>query len=78
MLEKYAGDAVMAVFGVPLARANDAESAVRAALSVLEGIRNLDAAHPGLDLDVRVGICTGEAMVEINAPAESALATVTA
>jgi class 3 adenylate cyclase/tetratricopeptide (TPR) repeat protein len=75
MLEKYAGDAVMAVFGVPLARANDAESAVRAALSILEGIRQLNEAHPGLDLDVRVGICTGEAIVEIDAPAESALAT---
>jgi class 3 adenylate cyclase/tetratricopeptide (TPR) repeat protein len=75
LLEKYAGDAVMAVFGVPLARANDAESAVRAALSILEGIRQLNGAHPGLDLDVRVGICTGEAVVEIDAPAESALAT---
>jgi class 3 adenylate cyclase/tetratricopeptide (TPR) repeat protein len=75
MLEKYAGDAVMAVFGVPLARANDAESAVRAALSILEGIRDLNGSHPGLDLDVRVGICTGEAVVEIDAPAESALAT---
>ncbi len=75
MLEKYAGDAVMAVFGVPLARSNDAESAVRAALSVQDGIAELNAAHPGLDLEVRVGICTGEAVVEIDAPPESALAT---
>ena len=74
-LEKYAGDAVMAVFGVPLVRGNDAESAVRAALSILEGIRELNAAHPGLDLEVRVGVCTGEAVVEIDAPAESAIAT---
>jgi class 3 adenylate cyclase len=65
----------MAVFGAPLARSNDAEGAVGAALSILDGIRELNAAHPGLDLEVRVGICTGEAVVEIDAPAESALAT---
>lgn len=75
MLEKYAGDAVMAVFGVPRARDNDAESAVRAALDMLEGMRRLNAANEGLDLEVRVGVCTGEAVVEIDAPAESALAT---
>ncbi len=75
MLEKYAGDAVMAVFGVPRARDNDAESAVRAALDMLQGMRELNAAHEGLDLEVRVGVCTGEAVVEIDAPAESALAT---
>ena len=74
-LEKYAGDAVMAVFGVPLVRGNDAENAVRAALSILEGISESNLAHPGLDLDVRIGICTGDAIVEIDAPAESALAT---
>ncbi len=74
-LEKYAGDAVMAVFGVPLAKSNDAESAVRAALSVLDGIRELNAKHLGLDLEVRVGVCTGEAMVEIDPPPESAIAT---
>ena len=75
LLEKYAGDAVMAVFGVPLARSNDAESAVRAGLSVLEGIRRLNALSDDLDLEVRVGVCTGEAVVEIDAPPESALAT---
>ena len=75
LLEKYAGDAVMAVFGVPLARSNDAESAVRAGLSVLQGIRRLNASNDDLDLEIRVGVCTGEAVVEIDAPPESALAT---
>ena len=45
------------------------------ALGIIQGIRELNAAHPGLDLEVRIGICTGEAVVEIDAPAESALAT---
>jgi class 3 adenylate cyclase/tetratricopeptide (TPR) repeat protein len=75
LLEKYAGDAIMAVFGAPLAHSNDAESAVRAGISVLEGVQQLNAEHDGLDLEVRVGICTGEAMVEIDPPPESALAT---
>lgn len=75
LLEKYAGDAVMAVFGAPLTRSNDAESAVRAGLSVLEGVSELNAAHQNLQLEVRIGICTGEAIVEIDPPPESALAT---
>ncbi|MGH2757697.1 MAG: ATP-binding protein [Actinomycetota bacterium] len=75
ILEKYAGDAVMAVFGAPLARSDDAERAVRAALSILEGISELNERHPGLDLEVRVGVATGEAMVEIDPPPGSSLAT---
>lgn len=75
LVEKYAGDAVMAVFGAPLAHSYDAESAVHAGLSVLEGVHELNASHDDLDLEVRVGICTGEAIVEIDAPPESALAT---
>src|SRR5437867_733573 len=68
-LEKYVGDAVMAVFGAPLARSDDAERAVRAALSILDGVRELNERHAGLDLEVRIGVCTGEAVVEIDAPA---------
>src|SRR5437773_10019336 len=45
--EKYVGDAVMAVFGAPASRSDDAERAVRAALSVLEGIEELTRRHDG-------------------------------
>ena len=62
-IEKYVGDAVMAVFGAPLARSDDAERAVRASLSILEGIAALNERDPSLDLQVRVAVCTGEAIV---------------
>ncbi len=74
-LEKYIGDAVMAVFGAPLARSDDAERAVRASLSILEGIRELNERHPGIALQVRAGITTGEALVAVDAAPEDALAT---
>jgi len=74
-VEKYIGDAVMAVFGAPLARADDAERAVRAALSVIEGTHELNAANPGLDLELRGAVCTGEAVVAIDAASSQPLAT---
>ena len=58
-IEKYVGDAVMAVFGAPLARSDDAERAVRASLSILEGIAALNERDPSLDLQVRAAVCTG-------------------
>jgi class 3 adenylate cyclase/tetratricopeptide (TPR) repeat protein len=74
-VEKYIGDAVLAVFGAPLASADDAERAVRASRSVLEGIAELNRRHSGLDLAVRAAVGTGEAMVTIDATPEDTLAT---
>jgi len=56
-VEKFAGDAVMAAFGVPQAHADDAERAVRAAFAVLESIEELG-------LEVRIGIESGELLVD--------------
>jgi len=75
VVEKYVGDAVMAVFGAPLARADDAERAVRAALSLVEGAHELNASNPGLDLELRGAVCTGEAVVAIDAAPGAPLAT---
>jgi class 3 adenylate cyclase/tetratricopeptide (TPR) repeat protein len=63
-LEKFAGDAVMAVFGVPVAHGDDAERAVRAGLAVLESIDELNSAH-GLDLAARAAVNTGDAVVAV-------------
>src|SRR5918995_737547 len=63
-VEKFIGDAVMAVFGAPVAHGDDAERAVRAGLRVLEAIEELDREHPELDLTVRAAVDTGEAIVD--------------
>jgi class 3 adenylate cyclase/tetratricopeptide (TPR) repeat protein len=75
VVEKYIGDAVMAVFGAPLARSDDAERAVRAGLSILEGIDVLNASHEGLDLQVRGAVCSGEAVIAVDPAPGAALAT---
>src|SRR5216117_830101 len=62
-VEKFIGDAVMAVFGAPVAHEDDPERAVRAGLRILEAIADLNEADPGLGLQVRVGINTGDAVV---------------
>jgi class 3 adenylate cyclase len=59
-VEKFVGDAVLAVFGAPVAHEDDAERAVRSALRILEAIRDLNDQH-GLDLAVRAAVNTGEA-----------------
>ena len=69
-VEKFVGDAVMAVFGAPLAHEDDAERAVRAGLGILEAIGELNDADPTLLLQVRVGINTGEAVVALGARPE--------
>jgi class 3 adenylate cyclase/tetratricopeptide (TPR) repeat protein len=58
-VEKFIGDAVMAVFGVPVAHEDDAERAVRAALALQADISpNREDGRPGFTL--RIGINTGE------------------
>ena len=56
-VEKFAGDAVMAAFGVPLAHEDDAERAVRAGLATLDRVRELG-------LEARIGIEAGEIVVD--------------
>jgi class 3 adenylate cyclase len=53
------------------------ERAVRAGLAVLESIAELNEADPGLDLQVRVGINTGEAVVALDARPEQGEGIVT-
>ena len=69
-VEKFIGDAVMAVFGAPAAHEDDAERAVRAGLRILEAMKELNAERPGLGLEVRVGIATGEVVVSLAARPE--------
>lgn len=59
-VEKFIGDAVMAVWGAPVAREDDAERAVRASLELLSAISAYGEEH-GTPLDARVGIATGSA-----------------
>src|SRR3970040_2212018 len=56
VVEKFVGDAVMAVFGIPVSHEDDALRAVRAAAEMQEAI----AAH---GLEVRIGVNTGEVVV---------------
>ena len=69
-VEKFVGDAVMAVFGAPVAHEDDAERGVHAALAILDAIAELNAADSGLELQVRVGVNTGEAVVALTARPE--------
>ena len=59
-VEKFIGDAVMALFGAPVAHEDDPERAVRAALAICDS-----AAEEGIEL--RIGITTDEALVNLDA-----------
>jgi predicted ATPase/class 3 adenylate cyclase len=60
-VEKFIGDAVVALFGAPIAHEDDPERAVRAALAIRDWAREQE------ELQVRVGIITGEALVRLGA-----------
>src|SRR5919106_6209278 len=70
-LDKFIGDGVMAVFGAPVAHEDDPERAVRCAMGMLAAIDELNQASPSLDLAVRIGITTGEALVRFGADAQT-------
>ena len=74
VVEKFIGDAVMAVFGAPTAHGDDAERAVRAGLRVLESLSALNERH-GLALAARAAVNTGEAVVAVSATPGEPLAT---
>jgi class 3 adenylate cyclase/tetratricopeptide (TPR) repeat protein len=57
IVEKFAGDAVLAAFGVAQAHEDDAERAIRAGIGILEGVKDLE-------LEARVGIESGEVVVD--------------
>src|SRR5262245_11176167 len=65
IVEKFAGDAVMAAFGIPQSHEDDAERAVRAALAIMDSVRELG-------LEARIGIESGEVVVD---DSESTFAT---
>ncbi len=64
-MEKFIGDAVMAVFGAPLSHTDDAERAVRAGLRALEAVEKLIRRQPGPELAARAAVNTGEALVAV-------------
>jgi class 3 adenylate cyclase/tetratricopeptide (TPR) repeat protein len=74
VVEKFIGDAVMAVWGTPVAQEDDAERSVRAALDLVDVVSELgrDAGVP--DLRARVGVLTGEASVNLSASGEGMVA----
>src|SRR6266581_3960730 len=73
-VEKFIGDAVMAVWGAPVAQEDDAERAVRAALDLVSGVVVLGEEVGAPDLRARAGVLTGEAAVSIGAEAQGMVA----
>jgi class 3 adenylate cyclase/tetratricopeptide (TPR) repeat protein len=67
--EKFIGDAVMAVWGAPVAHEDDAERAVRAGLELVDAVRSL-----GPSMQARAGVLTGEAAVTVGAVGQGMVA----
>jgi class 3 adenylate cyclase/tetratricopeptide (TPR) repeat protein len=65
-VEKFIGDAVMAVWGTPVAREDDVERAVRAALELVDAVAALRHGMRAPDLQARAGVVTGQAALLTN------------
>jgi predicted ATPase/class 3 adenylate cyclase len=73
-VEKFIGDAVMAVWGTPTATEDDAERAVRAALDLVTAVSALGDEVGAPELRARAGVLTGEAAVTIGAEGQGMVA----
>ena len=73
-VEKFIGDAVMAVWGTPVAQEDDAERAVRAALDLVAAVSALGDEVGAPELRARVGVLTGEAAVTLGAEGQGMVA----
>jgi class 3 adenylate cyclase/tetratricopeptide (TPR) repeat protein len=73
-VEKFIGDAVMALWGAPVAQEDDAERGVRAALELVSAVEALGADVCPADLHLRAGVLTGEAAVTLGAEGEGMVA----
>jgi class 3 adenylate cyclase len=74
MVEKFIGDAVMAVWGTPTATEGDAERAVRAALDLSGAVADLGTKADVPGLAARAGVVTGEVAVSLGAVGEGMVA----
>ncbi len=74
MVEKFIGDAVMAVWGTPVAGEGDAERAVRAALDLVAAVAGLGAEVGVPGLAARAGVVTGEVAATLGAVGEGMVA----
>jgi class 3 adenylate cyclase len=75
-VEKFIGDAVVAYFGVPLVREDDADRALRAAMEMLERLKTLNEslrAQHGIVLAIRIGINTGEVITPLGGTADQVI-----
>src|ERR1700684_1886903 len=74
VIEKFIGDAVMAVWGTPTATEEDTERAVRAALDLVSAVTELGVAAGVPGLAARAGVVTGEVAVNLGAAGEGMVA----
>jgi predicted ATPase/class 3 adenylate cyclase len=74
LVEKFIGDAVMAVWGTPVAKEDDAERAVRAALELSTSVSALGQEIGAPELRARAGVLTGEAAVALGARGQGMVA----
>jgi len=74
IVEKFIGDAVMAVWGTPVAQEDDAERAVRAALDLVQAVHTLGQELETPGLKARAGVLTGEAAVILGAESQGMVA----